>query len=145
MDASLVEAFKKLEAKIKDDKEKVLREERVAQLRLKQEAVEKGRKKQERLIYAASLSFLLAILFLIYYANESQIRASGGVGAWMSSQVEQISLVSSTREEVDCTVPDNWKLPVCITARNDEMQDKWQNMALNKGGKEKVFSISAPK
>jgi len=148
MDASIVEAFKKLEAKIKDDKEKVQREERVAQLRAKHEAAEKERKKHECLIYAASLSFLLAVLFLIYYANEAQIQASGGVGAWMSSKVEQIAVVSSiskNKDEVDCAQPDNWKLPVCIEAKKDEVSNKWQNMALNKGGKEKPFTISAPK
>ena len=148
MDSSLVEAFKKLEAKLQNEKDRALRKEREEILRLSQEALEKERKKQERLVYAAALSFLLAIFFLVYYANEAQIRASGGVGAWMTSKVEQVSLASlagKKQDEIDCGKPENWKLPVCVEERKDEVSSKWQNMALNKGSKESAFAIAAPK
>lgn len=147
MDQNLVEAFKKLEAKLQHEKESALRKERAELLRLNQEAMERERKKQEYIIYGASIAFLLFIIVFIYNANESQIRASGGVGAWMALKAGSISkaaLSGETTPEVDCSLAENWKLPVCIQAKKDEMNDKWANMGLNKGGKEKPFAINTP-
>ena len=147
MDANMIEAFKKIEAKIKHEKEKVLREERAEMLRVKQEASEKERRKQELMIYGGSLTFLFLILFLIYNANEAQIRESGGIGSWMANKMGQISnaaLDNVAKEEIDCGLPANWKLPICLEEKKHELNSKWQSMALNKGSKERPFTISPP-
>lgn len=154
MDAALLEAFKRVENKLKEEKESVLRKEREEQFRLKQERLEKERKKQERIIYTGCVVFLCSIVALIYYANEQQIRASGGVGSWVASGLGSLverssyapktsfnSPVVSGGENVDCTKPENWRLPVCVFLKKNEVENKWQNMALSRDGKEKAFAI----
>lgn len=147
MDPNLVEAFRKLEAKLQEEKDAVIRKEREELLRLNQEALERERKKQEFIVYAGSIAFLVFIVILIYNSNESQIRESGGIGSWMASKANAISAAALSGNNVpyvDCAPPENWKLPVCIQAKKDEMNEKWKNMGLNKGGKEKPFAINTP-
>ncbi len=148
MDENLVEAFQKLEAKLQREKERVLQEEKADQLRIKQAQAEKERKRQELFIYAGSLSFLLVIFYIIYSSNQAQIAASGGVGAWVVQNMDKVSaasLGSPRKDEVDCSVPDNWKKPVCMDARKAELNNKWRNMAISSGGTEKPFAITNPK
>lgn len=141
MDEEIVNAFKKIENKLADEK---LQKDRAIELqRLKEvhEASERKRIFQERLIYSGATLFLTSICTVVYIANEDQIRADGGVKNWIVNVASGISFGIST-SQIDCDDPNNWSTKVCTEEKKLEMENRWADMAIKKGSKDKPFAIN---
>ncbi len=141
MDEGIVNAFRKIENKIADEK---LQKERAIELqRIKEvhEASERKRIFQERLIYSGATLFLTSICTVVYLANEDQIRADGGVKNWVVNVASSITLDMGTAQ-IDCDDPNNWSTKVCTNEKQLELENRWADMAIRKGTKEKPFAIT---
>ena len=141
MDEGIVNAFKKIENKLADEKLQKDRAIELQRLREVHEASERKRIFQERLIYSGATLFLTSICAVVYFANEDQIRADGGVKNWVVNVTSSISFGLGAAQ-IDCDDPNNWSTKVCTDEKQLELENIWADMAIKKGSKDKPFAIN---
>ncbi len=131
----MVQAFKKLDERIKKEKRDALRAEELEKFKIKQLEEERRRKKQDRIIYTLVTLFVMLLFFVIYYARESGVFGAGGF----------MPIGQGTLSNLDCSDPNNWKDRDCIAARQEQLDARWEGMLLNRNGKARPFAITDEK
>lgn len=135
-DALINSVFKKIERKLEEEKKEAQRAVELEKFRQRQAEEERRRKRQERIVYACVFIFLAVMASLIYIAHERGM---------IKRAVNYITEAMISGSSVDCENVNNWKLPTCIELRQSQIDAKWSNMYLNRGGKEKPFAIHKEK
>lgn len=132
----LVLAFKKIDERVRREKEQAKKAEEFAKFKERQRQEELKRRKQNLVVYLLLSVFLLFIFSVIYRAQQDGVFYSfasrfigNGIGA----------------KQIDCAQPANWKNPQCLESRKNQIDSQWNSMMLNRGSKERPFAVHGEK
>jgi len=142
MSKEILNAFKRLEKKLEDQKLEEKRRVEREKFLVVQRELEKKRRRMDLAIYSGMFFFLVVVGYMINSARLTANAEGKSFKNWAGDKV--VEFVDSFEEEPVCDIPENWRTEECILKRKRETEANWRSLSLGKDGKDGAFSVNTP-
>ena len=136
MDQDLVSAFKKLEREVKRKQEQERAQKEFAEKELLRLMALNRKRRQERITFAITLTFLSCIGYLAWTSRDTLITS-------VERTVYELSNLASggDNSKLDCSDFKNLTKPYCVNRRQEENESNWSGISRYEDGKDKPFAV----